>query len=197
MTEETKPFAQRVQAVMQKMSYMKKDGKNSHFRYNFLSEAAVKAKLNPLLAEFGLYVKRTTFDCVPGSTPGSCIASCSLTLGNALADPKEDGLYVDEVTYMGLGGGMDSGDKGPMKACAAALKYAITQGFLVETGDDPEDDAGDASGPDALVARIKGAESVKELVRFRPAVTALRDSADFARVRESYQTRLSELEASK
>jgi hypothetical protein len=47
------------------------------------------------------------------------------------------------VVFTGVGAGTDSSDKAPMKACAAALKYALTSGFLIATGDDPEDDGED------------------------------------------------------
>jgi hypothetical protein len=57
--------------------------------------------------------------------------------------------------FEGVGGAADvrykgdtptaCGDKAVMKATAAAVKYALTTGFLIATGDDPEAD-GDAGG---------------------------------------------------
>jgi hypothetical protein len=37
-----------------------------------------------------------------------------------------------------MGEGMDSGDKATLKAMTVADKYALRQGFMIETGDDPD-----------------------------------------------------------
>ena len=46
-----------------------------------------------------------------------------------------------------LGSGQDSGDKGVYKALTGGVKYLLMKNFLVSTGDDPEQEETEASGP--------------------------------------------------
>ena len=46
------------------------------------------------------------------------------------------GTFVD---CEAIGEGMDTGDKSSNKAMTGAFKYALLQGFAIETGDDPDD----------------------------------------------------------
>ncbi len=50
----------------------------------------------------------------------------------------------EEIVAKVAGQGLDPGDKAPYKAMTGALKYALLQSFLLATGDDPEDERGDA-----------------------------------------------------
>lgn len=46
--------------------------------------------------------------------------------------------YIDIKTY---GDGLDTGDKAPGKAMTYGDKYALTKGYKISTGDDPDKDA--------------------------------------------------------
>jgi len=130
-------FKERLNAVREEVSYLQKGGFNEHFKYAFVQEAAVKAALSPALTKHRLCIGGVSYDSM--SHPfdsGSCAVRCSVVIADL------DG--TEFVVYQGVGGGVDKGDKAPMKACAAALKYAVMSGFLIATGDDPEaDDATD------------------------------------------------------
>jgi hypothetical protein len=49
-----------------------------------------------------------------------------------------DGETGEQATIQSLGTGADSGDKASPKAQTNAMKYALLMGFLLSTGDDPE-----------------------------------------------------------
>jgi len=70
---------------------------------------------------------------------------------------------AEEVTARVAGEGLDIGDKASYKAMTGALKYALLQSFLLATGDDPEDERGDARTPG--VERLISAEQERELKR--------------------------------
>jgi len=69
----------------------------------------------------------------------------------------------EEITARVAGEGLDVGDKSSYKAMTGALKYALLQSFLLATGDDPEDERGDARTPG--VERLISAEQERELKR--------------------------------
>lgn len=125
-------FADAMTTLMERLAYIQKDGKNTFHKYKFVSEAAVKAKLNPVMVDLGLFVKKVSI-VLPGTpTPESCVALVTLTI--------TDG-GTNTVEWEGAGSAKDKGDKAVMKALAAAMKYAVTMGAVVSTGDDPEADA--------------------------------------------------------
>lgn len=123
-------FAAKLVACSADLAHLSKDGTNSHFKYKFVSEAQVKAAVKPVLIKHGLAITGVNADLQPGGTPGSACVKVAVTIG--------DGIYF--ATFEGVGGGTDSGDKAPMKATAAALKYALTSAFIIPTNDDPEAD---------------------------------------------------------
>lgn len=49
-----------------------------------------------------------------------------------------DGESGESITIQSLGSGADTGDKAAPKAQSNAMKYALLMGFLLSTGDDPE-----------------------------------------------------------
>lgn len=59
-----------------------------------------------------------------------------------------DGETGETATIQSLGTGADSGDKASPKAQTNAMKYALLMGFLLSTGDDPEQhDSSDRQAP--------------------------------------------------
>ena len=52
-----------------------------------------------------------------------------------------DGDSGEQITIQSVGEGADSGDKAAPKAQTNAMKYALLMGFLLSTGDDPEQGA--------------------------------------------------------
>jgi len=60
-----------------------------------------------------------------------------------------DGETGEFVNFQSVGSGSDSTDKAVYKAMTGALKYALLLGFLIPTGDDPENEK---PSNDAVVA---------------------------------------------
>lgn len=132
MSEVATTFGDRVRAVMAACARLEKKGVNSHFHYAFLEEAAVKAAVSDACRANGLYLSNVDYSAVGECTGRAATLKCTVTIaGDSVSD---------RVVFSGFGSGTDSSDKAPMKACAAALKYALTSGLLISTGDDPEKD---------------------------------------------------------
>lgn len=123
-------FAAKLVACSADLAHLSKDGTNAHFKYRFVSEAQVKAAVKPVLIKHGLAIMQVTVSMTPDSKPSSACVKVTVVIG--------DGVHI--ATFEGIGAGTDSGDKAPMKATAAALKYALTSAFIIPTNDDPEAD---------------------------------------------------------
>lgn len=178
MTEEAATFGERLKAAMGEVAYLEKGGYNAHFKYSFLQEAAVKRAVSEALRKHGLMVRSVGYKPIGDCSGKAACIQCTLTI----ADTKG----TDCVVYEGVGAGADSSDKAPMKAMAAALKYALTSGFLIATGDDPEEDGGskesgkkDAPAKKAAAteepAKADPAEAVNEMAAKVDACATLED----------------------
>jgi ERF superfamily len=141
--DDARTFFERLRDVANDVSYMEKGGFNAHFKYAFLQEAEVKRAVGAALRRHGLLIARCEYRPLGVPTGQSAVLSCTLTIAS-VANDNGEGPYAE---FQGVGGGADSSDKAPMKACAAALKYALTSGFLIATGDDPEEDGGTKAAP--------------------------------------------------
>lgn len=126
------PFAEKLRRAAAALSFLTKDGHNDHHDYDYASEASVKRRVRATLAEHGLLVMRVECETQPGSTPTAAVVHTRVYIGDA------DNLNVQWVDFAGVGGDQDKSGKAVMKAEAAAYKYALVQGFMIPTGDDPE-----------------------------------------------------------
>lgn len=126
-----KNIAKKMVALMKECSYIQKDATNEHFKYRYVSAAAVLEKVNSACAELGL-ATITTPKII--STDGK-IATVEVTITVVDCESGET------LTLTGIGSGQDTGDKAVMKAQTAALKYAWLMSLQISTGDDPEADA--------------------------------------------------------
>lgn len=118
--------------------YIQKDGYNSGQKYSFVSERAFIAAVSSHLNELGVYlsgnVVRATNDIIAKADKVGILSTVEVAF--TFWDVETGESIVS--TYVGQG--HDPTDKASNKALTAALKYALRQGFLVATGDDPEDD---------------------------------------------------------
>lgn len=138
--------------LMASVGYMRKDGTNSFHNYKYMSDAALKAKIQPALVELGLIALQrmhTTKDewveNAKGERSNYVTVSCTLTIID-VADGESE-------TVTSLGSGADKGDKAIMKAQTAAHKYAWSHLLNIPTGDDPEADTStDAHMNDPVVS---------------------------------------------
>lgn len=133
--------------IQQSIHTVVKSGFNDHFKYSFARERDVIAEVKPLLGLEGIAITHTVAkeEIVEHGTTstGAKKFLTKLTvvfrLTNIL-DPN-DHILVDAV-----GHGQDNEDKGAPKAYTMALKYMLSKTFLIETGDDAENDKGAGKG---------------------------------------------------
>ena len=189
----TKPFGVRMLEVYRRVAYMQKGGTNAHFKYKFLQESALKAKLNQAMQDLFIVIGDLRVVPVGEALPTKCVVQITVTLMDALAQDGAKGMQG--VVLQGLGAGTDSSDKAPMKACVAAFKFALANGLAIETGDEPEGDEGsERAARDDLDARIAAATTVSALNLLKPDVAAWKGSPDFDSVKGHFRTRMEALQ---
>lgn len=126
-------FADKLHAVLGELSYLEKDKINKFHGYAYISEAAVKKAVKAAFVKHGLHVAGVIMkDLRDGqSTPQSAVIHVTLRVSDG----------TKEALFEGVASATDvKGDKAVMKATAGACKYALTTGFIIPTGDDPEAD---------------------------------------------------------
>lgn len=121
----------RVWGVQQDIHTVVKSGFNEHFKYAFARERDIIAEIKPLLGKYRLVVLHTLVK--EENVADIAKLTFKFTIVN-IDDPKE---FIEAE---GIGYGKDTQDKGAPKAYTMALKYFLSKQFLVETGDDTEDD---------------------------------------------------------
>ena len=133
MTAAKKPLNihQRVLGVMDDLHYVKKEDKKVNGQYTFASHDAVSAAIHPLLVKHRIVVTPTVIDhTIDGNRT---VVNVEVNFVNA--DVPEDKITINSIGY-----GIDNQDKGIGKAVSYATKYAFLKMFVLETGDDPEQD---------------------------------------------------------
>ena len=139
MTEQKQPanIGEAWLAIMQKVGYVQKKGENKIQKYKYAGEAQLIEALRPVLLEYGVI-------CMPGGV--EVIDTQPVVQGEKKTFrivAKYTWIYthVASNTHMQvevIGEGVDTTDKSAYKAATGALKYALRQPFLIETGDEPE-----------------------------------------------------------
>lgn len=122
--------------------YAQKASRNDQQSYNYVSEADFLALLRPQLAEHGIIctvqhtvVSEGTFTTTKGSVMQRITIASTFAFIHAASGTS--------TIVSTIGQGTDQQDKAAYKAMTGALKYAVRQLFLVETGDDPEEEKAD------------------------------------------------------
>lgn len=130
---------EKLSSAMALIGYVQKDSRNRHGGYNYLSEKAVKMKVQDALGAYQL-VPEPTFKILSArEVPDSkgvkrqlYDVECTITIRDSQA-PDDDAVVVQ-----GLGSGIDHADKGLMKAQTASIREAWKNLFCIPSGDDPE-----------------------------------------------------------
>jgi hypothetical protein len=134
--------------VMNEVGYVQKTGKMEFgkTKYSYAGEVDLIKAVRPALVRAGITFRCSGVDVINsddfttykewnGNTTESLnhrfLAKYTFTFTHAESDTHIDSYAV--------GDGMDSGDKASYKAATGALKYALRQTFIIETGDDPDD----------------------------------------------------------
>lgn len=125
-----KNIYQRVNAVMEKVSYIQREKKQG-MQYSITSHDAVTALLRPHLVEQGIVYHPVTLEVNQDGNRTEILMSVRFV---NIDDPT-DFFDVPSVGY-----GIDPQDKGPGKGISYGVKYALLKTFGLETGDDPDND---------------------------------------------------------
>jgi len=133
--------------VAEAVGYVQKKGRNTAQSYNYAGEADFIEAMRPALLKAGI--------CPPHviDITDSQVTVIDKGLNEKTGDRKNT-IHVSRIytfryyhaaskTFVDVkaaGEGNDSLDKASYKAATGALKYALRQTFLIETGNDPEED---------------------------------------------------------
>ena len=166
---------EKIANIQQSIHTVIKGGYNDFHKYKFARERDVVAEVKPLLGREGLVVTYTTVkeEEVPhGSTKsGSEKYLTKLTVRFRITNVKDPTDFVESDT---IGYGQDGEDKGAPKAYTMALKYFLSKIFLIETGDDAEQekkgskkDAPPTDKFETAKRMIAGSRNLDGLVEYR------------------------------
>jgi hypothetical protein len=137
MEEPMKSIHSKLSAILKAVGYIEKTGTNASQGYKYVQAAAVADKIRNEFAERGLTMIPENIEVTEsGLTPSGKQALVTLRITWKITD-SESGEFV---TFQSVGSGSDSTDKAVYKAMTGALKYALLLGFLIPTGDDPENE---------------------------------------------------------
>jgi len=154
--------------VMDEVGYVYKGGKMDfgNTKYSYAGEADLIKALRPVMVKAGLTlhckaitpietndfnVTKAGYQGKPDTTTTNHRALMNYTF--AMCHAESD----TSIEIAAIGDGIDVGDKAAYKAATGALKYALRQTFIIETGDDPdktasEEQAGEKIGNEDIKA---------------------------------------------
>lgn len=138
----SKTLASKLAEVMGEIGYITKGGTNSAQGYKYVMASQVADAIREKLSAKGIAI-------IPGDieklSEGASASGKQVILTFKYSWHLIDGESGEKLTIYSLGSGADSGDKHVYKATTGALKYALLTTFLIPTGDDPENDSGEAT----------------------------------------------------
>lgn len=124
---------QRIREIMRELNYVAKGDKMVNGMYRFVSHDQVTSKVHPLLVKHGVNI----IPSIEEFTQEGNRTVIKMLISFVNTDCPQDNFAIRSLGY-----GIDTGDKGPGKAVSYAYKYALLKVFCLETGDDPDNDAG-------------------------------------------------------
>jgi hypothetical protein len=131
---------QKILLVMDEVGgYVQKDKTNKEQHYNYVSEAAVLAKVQPALVKSGI-IALPTYEIISNEDKMTAKGSVWKLITVACHLKIVDIETGESDTVSALGSGIDANDKAVAKAQTMAFKYAWWKLLCLETGDDPEAD---------------------------------------------------------
>lgn len=144
-SESTKQIMQAVQLIMGDACYVQKQlpaENNGSLRYRYASEAAIVGLLHEPMAKYGLSVRPVMIEFLVNDVflTKHKTESRRTVLSVVYRFSHTSGEWFD---VLAIGEANDAGDKSIAKAMTMAYKYALRQSFMIETGDDPDEQQGD------------------------------------------------------
>ena len=134
--------------VMNQVGYVQKQDADG-LPYSIASEAAFIKAVRPHMVEIGLFIYQRDVQEIVTET---FLTSNTKTAHKRIFKFEYAFYHAPSQTELGvtsIGEGDDFSDKGSNKAMTIALKYALRQTLLIETGDDPD------KTPSSLLAQAK------------------------------------------
>jgi len=168
-------------AVMEEVGYCLKTASQG-LNYTYASEAELIAALRPAMIKHGIVVAPVDANIVEVSRyetkRGTTMFVTRLIVTYRFSHDSGD---HQDVVVVGEGG--DAGDKGSPKAMTCAYKYALRQGFMIETGDDPDKFASQPAISEIernrqyelALSAVKGASTQEVLEGYKKTYTDERD----------------------
>jgi len=133
-------LASKLAKIYEAVGYVQKTGTNAAQGYKYVQAAEVAATVREQLSKLNVIMTPTNVDVISeGQTPSGKQVLLTLRFTWTLTD----GDSGETISWQSIGTGSDATDKAAYKAATGALKYALLTGFLIPTGDDPENDSND------------------------------------------------------
>ena len=163
---------ERVMNIQQEAGEVAKLGENTFHHYTYAREGDIIAEVKPLLGKYKLAV---TFNVISEEIVGE-LTKAWVAFRLVAVDTGE---YINTRI---LGYGADKGDKGLPKALTMATKYYLSKMFLIETGNDAEDDKQDRRSAAPAKGKKPETKATEELSntevssKFEIAMTSIKGS---------------------
>lgn len=148
MTDQTKPQSQDIlsalNAAYRAVGYVKKQGDatGAEGSYKFAREADFIAAIRPELINHGVIFYQSACNVISHEGFDATVGAKTQRVNRVLANFTfrfQHCIGRDYIDVTAIGEGTDvEGDKAAYKAMTGALKYALRQTLLIETGDEPE-----------------------------------------------------------
>lgn len=131
-------------AAYQECGYVQKAGRNKEQNYKFAGEGDFIEAIRPALLKHGIIVYPSGYSLVlsenyatkSGTRMNRIVAEYTFTFHHTSGE---------SIIVKAVGEGSDTSDKATPKAATIALKYALRQTLLIETGDDPDKETPESS----------------------------------------------------
>lgn len=136
---EHKSIHEAMLAIYNEVGYVQKQSSGS-LKYTFAGEGAFIRKLRPAMIENGVTISVKSMDDMHQEryTTASNTSMVRSVIHATVRFSHAGGEFLDVEAY---GEGSDAGDKSLNKAMTDAYKYALRQTFMIETGDDPDEES--------------------------------------------------------
>lgn len=162
-------LATKLAEVMGEVGWIPKKGRNTFQNYDYVREVDIVDSVREKLAvrKVALVPKVVHMEYQPMTTAKGVAGFFAVV---TMSYTFVDGESNETLTVEAVGAGTDQpGDKAFYKAQTGAKKYALTQAFLIATGDDPEDEQAPKSKPKP--AQTKSSPEPRQTPQNRPQST--------------------------
>lgn len=167
-----KSLAEAMAKVMEQVGYVQKTGTMEFGqKYKYAGEAAFIAAIRPELVAQQIVITPVAMELLAAEVVTSAKGGSQNRVLLRVTWRFTHAPTGDKLDVVTCGEGIDTGDKAMNKAQTGAMKYALRQSFVIETGNDPDDT------PSATQERK--AEVPKEVAK--PVADNLKARAEFAR----------------